>query len=465
MKRVGKSAFFIVLAIIVFLSVTSVFGISTQYADRETKYIKGADDIRLGIDIQGGVDVTFTPPQGVSATSDQMASAEQIIKSRLVAKNITDSEVYTDYSKQRIIVRFPWANGEQDFDPQKAIKELGETAELTFREGVELDSTGKPTGITLSNVILNGADVKKAYAAVDTEKNEPIVILNLNESGVGKFSAATEKLAAVKGVISIWMDDTLISYPQVSSKITGDEATITGGFTADEAKELASKINAGALPFKLETTNFSTITPTLGAGALNAMIMAGVIGFILVACYITFVYRLPGFIATIALIGQVAGSLACVSGYFPIFDSFTLTLPGIAGIILAIGFGVDANIISAERIKEELALGKTVDGAITAGFKKAFSAVFDGNITIIIVAIILMGAFGPTDSILSQIFSPIFFMFGATTAGTIYSFGYTLLIGVVFNLLMGVVASRVMLKSISKFKIFRNPKFYSKEAK
>ena len=155
MKRVGKPVFFVVAILIVAFLLCSFFGISTTYGDRTDVYIKGGNDIRWGIDIRGGVDVTFTPPEDVDATETQMKAAEAVIKQRLITLHITDSEVYTDYDKGRIIVRFPWKEGETDFDPQAAIEELGATARLTFREGTDTDEEGKPTG----EIILEGKDV------------------------------------------------------------------------------------------------------------------------------------------------------------------------------------------------------------------------------------------------------------------------------------------------------------------
>ncbi len=466
MKRVGKPVFFIVFGVILILAYTAIFGIKTTYGDTTTTYIKGGNDIRWGIDIRGGVDVTFTPPEGFDASNEQMAAAEAIIKQRLVAQNITDSEVYTDYNKDRIIVRFPWKEGESDFDPEQAIKELGETALLTFREGVDVDDAGKPTGTTAENIILTGEDVDSAQAGFSGENGTEVVVqLKLKESGVQKFSEATERLSKSNGIISIWMDDTLISYPQVNAHIKDGNAVISGNFTIDTAKELADKINGGALPFQLVTSNYSTINPTLGIGAKDAMVVAGIVAFVLVCLFMILVYRLPGVIACIALLGQLVGSIAAVSGYFGNFPSFTLTLPGIAGIILSIGMGVDANVITSERIKEEINIGKTIDGAIDIGFKRGFSAIFDGNITVIIVAIILMGAFGPSDSLFAQLLTPVFFMFGASTAGSIYSFGYTLLVGVITNFIFGVTASRLLLKSISKFKFARKPWLYGGKTK
>lgn len=461
MKRIGKPVFFIVIILIFSFTAISFFGISSNYGDRKDIYIKGAEDIRFGIDIRGGVDVTFTPDESVTEVSkEEMQAAESIIKVRLVSLNITDYEVYTDYNKNRIIVRFPWKADESDFDPEKAISELGATAELTFREGSETDSNGSPSGVTKTNIILKGSDIENASAAVDSNTQNPVVSLKFTQSGTEKFSEATEKLSASGESISIWLDQTLISAPKVNAHITNGEAVIEGDFTPEEAKSLADKINGGSLPFKLTTDNFNTISPTLGMEALNAMLLSGIIAFILICIYIIFNYRLPGAVACVSLLGQVAGTIAAISGFFPIFPSFTLTLPGIAGIILAMGIGVDANIITSERIKEELTTGKSIDGSIATGYKRGFTAIFDGNITVIIVAIILMGAFGPPESLFAKLFSPIFFMFGPATAGAIYSFGYTLLIGVILNFIFGLTASKLMLKSLSKFKAFRNPRLY-----
>ena len=180
MKRVGKPVFFIVVVLIAVLTYLSFFGVTSYFGDVEKTIIKGADDIRWGIDIRGGVDVTFCAPADVDPTEEQMAAAESIIKLRLVNQNITDYEVYTDLNKNRVIVRFPWKEDETDFDPEKAVAELGETALLTFREGYEVDNEGKPTGLTAEKIILTGSDVKKASVGVD-EQNQYVVLLELKE--------------------------------------------------------------------------------------------------------------------------------------------------------------------------------------------------------------------------------------------------------------------------------------------
>ncbi len=464
MKRVRKPVFFIVALLILFLTFTSIFGIKVKNGDNSVTYLKGVGDIRWGIDINGGVEATFTPATATKATKDQMDSAESIIKLRLINSNITDYEVYTDYNHDRIIVRFPWKNGEKSFDPQTAINELSATAMVTFREGMEYttQSTGSdgqaiyktPKGTTASNIILQGADIKSAKPQMTqdqtTGQSTYEVSLQLSDSGTKKFADATQRLQGQ--IISIWMDDTMISYPKVDAVISDGKASITGNFTAAEASDLANKINAGALPFKLTTSNLSIISPTLGKTSLNAMLIAGIIAFILIALFMIFVYRLPGFISVISLLGHMGFMFATVSGYFPFTNSFTLTLPGIAGIILSIGMGVDANIITAERIKEELWADKTLDTAIVNGDVHSFAAIFDGNISTLIVAIILMLVFGPSN-ILS-------WLFGASTTGSIYSFGYTLLVGIIGNFVFGVGTTRLMTKSISRFSFARNKWLY-----
>ena len=447
-----KPVFFLVFALIMLFAASVMWGLSNWYGDIETVWIKGVEDIRFGIDIKGGVDVTFGPPEGFDATNEQLDAAKEVIVQRMLTLGITDYVTYLDYSADHIIVRFPWKQDETDFDPEAAVKELGETARLTFREGNETDSDGAPSGVTAENIILEGADVAEAYAAYDQSQSEWEVALRLDDSGTQKFADATAKLYEEGGSISIWMDDTMISAPRVNAVISDGNATITGSFDAESATKLANQINSGALPFKLETTSFSTISPSLGQGALSAMVLAGIIAFAVIAVYMLIMYRLPGFIAVVCLIGQVAGTLAFVSGYFGFREGSILTIPGIAGIILAVGMGVDANVITAERIREELAAGKSLAGSLRSGYSRAFSAILDGNVTMILVAIILMGAFGVPSSFFSKILNrTIFFMFGATAEGVVYSFGFTLLAGVICNFIFGVFFSRLMVTSLSKW--------------
>lgn len=466
MRRIKKPVFFIVVALIAVFAFLTINGVSTYYGDIKTSRIKGVSDIRWGIDISGGVDVTFAPPEGEEADREQMDAAKAAIEVRLVNLGITDYELYVDYSNQDIIVRFPWQAGEENFDPESAVRELGEMAELTFREGYEVDDYGLPTGVTASNVIVSGDQVETATVGIYEEDGQQKFCVNLefNDEGAAAFSEATTRLASSRGIISIWMDDTLISNPSVNEPITNGQARITGGgtsgFSYEDAKDLADKISAGALPYKMVTSNFSTISPTLGAGARNAMVLAGTIAFVIICIYMIIIYRLPGVVASIALFGQVVGTIACITGFFGNIPSFTLTIPGIAGIILAVGMGVDANVVTFERVKEELRNGKGLFSALEQGYSRAMAVIFDGNITVVFVAVILMGAFGPPDSLFAKLMGWLYFLFPTTIEGTIYSFGYTLLVGVILNFVFGVGATRLMLMSLAKFKTLRNPKLY-----
>lgn len=417
--RTNKHIYILVMLLIAGIALTAVFGINFG-----SIHVKGMKDIRFGIDIRGGVEAVFEPAKlDRTPTVAELESARVIMETRMDAQNILDREITVDNNTGHIIVRFPWKSGESDFNPQKAIKELGETAKLTFRD---------PEG----NILVEGKDVKKSQVQLDKRTNQPVVTLEFNDEGAAAFENATEKLAGQ--YISIFMDETLISAPRVSKKITGGNAVIENIESTEEAKSLSDKINSGALPFSLVSKNHSTITPTMGQGALDVMIKAGIIAFALVCLFMLLYYRLLGVVACFALLLQIAVQMLALS-----IPQMTLTLTGIAGIILSIGMGVDANVIINERIKEELNEGKSLGYSIDTGYSKAFSAVFDGNITTIAAAVIMM-------------------IFGT---GSMLSFGYTLMVGCILNFVSGVTASKIITKSMSMNKVFENKSLYGMKVK
>ena len=241
--------------------------------------MKGVKDIRFGIDIRGGVEALFSPV-GLdrTPTADELEAARNIIESRLDSQNILDREVTVNKESGYIIVRFPWKSEEVDFNPEASIAELGAMAELTFR-----DSDG--------NLLVEGKNVSDSTVGKRTDTGEYIVKLSFDSDGTKAFAEATS--AQIGKQIGIYMDETLISNPVVNSAITGGQAEITGMDNYDEAKDLSDKINAGALPFSMETSNYSTISPSLGASALKVMVMAGVMAFILICLFMILYYRLP----------------------------------------------------------------------------------------------------------------------------------------------------------------------------
>ncbi len=455
-KRAHKATVFIVVALILALTLTAFLGLDNYYGDKRNIYIKGARDIRWGIDISGGVEAVFSPDKAdTDITAADMEAAKSIIETRLVNKNITDYEVYNDTANHQVIVRFPWKANESSFDPAATVKELGATAQLYFYNGD--DNSG--------NAFMTGDVVKSATAGYDAQYGY-LVSLVFNESGKSAFASATAAAHKAGTNISIYLDTQQISVASCENgAITNGEAIIYGSkstMTAEYVQDLAEKINAGSLPFALTADNskLQIVSPSLGSNALFVMVIAGAAAFAIICLIMILRYRVLGGVAAIALLGQLAGMIACISGYLPTINSFTLTVPGIAGIILSIGVGVDANVIAFERIKEEFKKGKSVTAAIDSGYKNSLSAIIDGNVTIVIVSVVLMGAFGAPDSILSKIFSPIMSIFGTSITGAIYSFGYTLLIGVIFNLIMGVLASKAMARSLVQFKGMQSIKLY-----
>ena len=407
-----KRNIWIVLCVTAVFLYAAIFGLGSDF--------KGAVDMRFGIDIRGGVEAVFEP-EGVTETpsAEDLDAARTVIENRLDAQNILDREVTADKEHGNIIVRFPWKSDEKKFNPEAAIAELGETAKLTFR-----DSQG--------NVLVEGKNVADSSVVKNKQTGEYEVSLEFDKQGAEDFADATEKLVGQS--MGIYMDEEQISNPVVREAIKGGQAVINGMGSQEEAETLSEKINAGALPFSLKTTNYNTISPTLGSGALKAMTTAAATAFILVCIFMILYYRLPGTIACLALVFQMSLQVLALS-----VPQYTLTLPGIAGLILSLGMAVDANVIISERIGEELQKGSSIRTAVRRGYKNAFSSVLDGNVTTAAVAVILM-------------------IFGS---GTMLSFGYTLLMGVLINLAAGVWLSRVMLSSVilypgfQKLKLFR----------
>ncbi|NLV62884.1 MAG: protein translocase subunit SecD [Clostridiaceae bacterium] len=394
------------------------------------------DKIRTGIDIRGGVSAIFEPDiKKGSLASEEMgkglASAKMILDKRLDGRGIFDRNISIDTINGRITVEIPWAAGETDFNPQKTINELGRTALLTFQEvdADKVDENGYflPTG----RIVLQGTQVKDANPARHPDTGEWIVVLDLEPSGAESFAEATGRLKGQR--IAIFMDDQYISAPLVRDRIDGGSAIITGQADAVEAGNLAATINSGSLPFRLEAVKVDSISPQLGTGAMNVAITAGITGFILVCLFMLIYYRLPGLIANIALFGLVVLQLLLIS-----WTGISITLPGIGGIILAIGMGVDANVIIFERIKEEMKEGKTFRASVDQGFKRAFTAVLDSNITTLITAAVL-------------------YIMGS---GPIKGFAMTLGLGVILSFLTAVTATKIMLQAVSGVEFARNKWLY-----
>ncbi|NJD01931.1 MAG: protein translocase subunit SecD [Ruminiclostridium sp.] len=440
MKGNNGFKFFLVIAVIAILTFISFSGSFFGIKVPGSVY-----NIRQGIDINGGISATLyaiTTDKSKPITQDQLDSARNVIEKRLDKLSILDRQVSTDVNSGTILLEMPWKPGEKNFDPDKAIAEIGKTALLTFQEvdPKKIDANGyyisdaenKPYG----KVVLEGKYVVSANPQ-KSQSGSMEVALKLDAEGTKLFADATQKL--LNKPIAIYMDDQFISAPRVAAHITDGNAVITLGGSANndaaikEARDLAETIRSGSLPFKLDAKQVNGISPLLGKGALSVTVTAAIVAFILVCLFMIGYYRLPGILACIALVGHTVLQLLFIS-----WLGITITLPGLAGIILTIGMGVDANVIIFERIKEELRSGKTLRAAIDVGFKRAFTAILDANVTTLIAAVVL-------------------FMFGT---GPMLSFAFTLGIGVLLSFLTAVTVSRIMIKSVADLDIAKHHWLY-----
>ncbi len=418
---------FAVVLVIAILCVLSITGLGPA----NSRIIKGAGDVRTGIDIRGGISAILQPvyPEGSQGRNiaEDLASSREIIEARLDAQGIYDKTITVDSTNNRLIVDIPWASNETEFDPRKSLDELGSTGALTFQEVESKDLYTEASKLTPSGkIVLTGEDIETAQA-YQGQNGSYQILLKLKSAGVEKFSEATGRLTGER--IAIFMDQICLSAPMVNEQINTSEATITGNFTFDSAKALADKIRFGALPTKLEPVSVDSISAQLGQGALEISIKAGIVSLIAVAIYMIVLYRLPGIIAILSLLGLLSLQILTLSNF-----GISVTLPGIGGIILSIGMSVDGNVNIYERIKEELISGKSIRAAIDSGFKRAFVAILDSNVTTIITAVVLM----------------------YMGSGAVKGFGVTLFFGTLFSFFSAVTASKMMLQGLTAFGFSKN---------
>ena len=370
-----------------------------------------AKNIKLGLDLNGGVSITY---QTVDENPTKEQMSDTVYKLQLKAQGYSDEAQVYQEGKNRINIDIPGAT-----DANAILEELGEPGTLEFA-----DENG--------NVLLTGDDVKTATAGMTNENNkkEYVIELNFTEAGAKKFAEATKNNVG-KRIFIIYNND-VISSPNVKEAINGGQASISPIESYEEANNIASTIRIGALPVKLTELRSNVIGATLGVEAISTSLKAAAIGIALVILFMLFVYRLPGLASSIALVLYVGLEIVLLQAF-----EVTLTLPGIAGVILSIGMAVDANVIIFTRVKEELGNGKATDKAIKAGFEKALSAILDGNITTLIAAAVL-------------------YLRGT---GTVRSFATTLAIGIVVSLITALFVTRALLNAFYEFGA-ENPELY-----
>lgn len=383
---------------------------SDEATETTTKYpgYGSYKNIKLGLDLKGGVYVVYQADKD-SPTEEEMSAAVSMLQERVAYKGWYDAEVSKE-NTNRIRVEIPGVE-----DAAATAKEIGSAAHLTFK-----DESG--------NVLVDGANVKTAGKAF--ENGQVVVTLEFDSTGTQQFAEATQ--ANLNKQISIYMDDMLLSAPTVNSAITDGKAIITGDFDNETAETLAAQIRAGSLPFSLNIVDYNEVGARLGAEALQTSVFGGAIGVLLVFLFMLFRYRINGVAADLALAIYIGIDVVIMSLF-----GITLTLPGIAGVVLSIGMAIDANVIIFERIKEEINAGKSIKTAIRNGFHKALSAIIDSNVTTIITSAVLLWL----------------------GTGPIKGFAQTLILGIVLSMFTAIFLTRIILYALLEVGL-NNPKMY-----
>ncbi len=411
-KNLRARALVSLVAIIVVVAVCAYLGLCGFGKGTMINYLKPwGDAISLGLDLRGGVYTVYQAENNGDPDFDtKMESTVSILTSRLTRQGFTEATV-TRQGSDRIRVEIPNVS-----DPNQILTIIGTPAQLYF-----VDESG--------NNLMEGAMVKNAQAAQDQD-GKPCIAFELTDEGAKIFAEATA--ANLGKTISITLDGETISRATVNTVIAGGKGEITGNFTADEAKNLATLILSGALPLNLTQLEVSAISATLGVEALDRAIQAGIIGVALVMLFMLFRYRLCGLVADIALTIYIMIVVLLLA-----LTGAQLTLPGVAGIILGIGMAVDANVVIFERIREEVKNGRPIGSAVRKGFSNALSAIIDSNVTTIIAAVVLY-AFG---------------------TGSVRGFALTLGIGVATSLVTAVFVTHKLLDIFADLGI-KNQKLY-----
>ncbi len=389
-------------------------------------------NVPLGLDLQGGLSVTYEIQDEKPSKDEIDATVDKL--QRRVDEYSSEGEVYQE-GDDRITVEIP-LNTEK-VDAHDVLDELGQPGQLLFldSENYTIWQQNQNNGTNDAyEAVLTGSDIKNAQAGVDDSGTvkDYVVQLQFTEEGAQKFATATA--ANIGKPIYIIYDGKVASAPTVQSAITDGNAVINKISSYDEAESLASTIKIGALPLELKQIQYNIVGAKLGQKAVSTSLIAGAIGFGLVCILMIVLYRFPGFIASLALTGYVVLMLLILS-----IRHITLTLPGIAGIILSIGMAVDANVIIFTRIREEISAGNGVRAAVKAGFSKALSAILDGNITTLIATVVLM-------------------LLGS---GSIKGFAVTLMLGIVLSMFTALFVTKMLLNSFLELGV-QNPKMYGK---
>ncbi len=383
-------------------------------------------DIKEGLDLQGGSHLVYTVDMSKVAADQRnnaLASLQKVVENRVNAFGVSEPVVYTSKNGNEYRVTIELAGIK---DTESAMNIIGKTAQLTFKEGNADGSSAVDTG-------LSGAELKNSSVAFDQNTGAPYIAIEFNAEGAKKFEEITGR--NVGKPIAIYLDDTLVSAPNVSNQISGGSAQITGTFTFQEAKDLSIQLNAGRLPVPIALAEQRTVEATLGQASVKLSVVAGIIGIILVSLFMIVYYRLLGVFSTIGLGLYLLFSLAL----FKVFG-ITLTMGGIAGLILSVGMSMETDVLVFERIREEMRNGRNFDHAFILGFSRAWSSIRDSNIVSLIICGLLLYA-----------------------GGSVRGFAIVLALGIVVGLLTTFLGTRALIELVSRHKFVQNNRLFNVE--
>lgn len=441
MKKDVLKSFVFILLLTIFASLVAIPAsspISFEVFGKKIETVIGSPfknlELKKGLDIQGGTQVVLEADMSQIAQEDKqdaINSATDIILKRVDLYGVAEPKVRSLVSDQnyRIVVELAGIK-----DTNEALALVGQTAELSFFliKQPKTDDTNATvsanTGYDFQPTELSGKSLKKASAQFDPQTGEPVVALDFNDEGRQIFAEITTNNTGDS--LAIILDGQMVMAPQIKTPIVDGKAVITGGFNIEQAQQLSIQLNAGALPVPIKVLEQRTVDATLGADSVQKSVFAGLVGIFLVAVFMILYYGFKGFLAVIALVLYAIFTLAIYK-----LLGITLTLPGIAGMILSIGMAVDANILIFERMKEELRLEKPFEVALELCFGRAWDSIKDANLATIITALILI--------------NPLDFRF-LNSGGMVRGFGVTLLIGVLLSLFTGVLVSRTLMRMFLK---------------
>ncbi len=464
MKIVYKSLCFVLAAIIILFTITAFAGLTVKDGIVYNRVFKGAYRTEKEDDIGTSAQIAFTPKESEGDVSDEiMDKIAGVIKRRFLYNTALEADVYVDYKNDTVITSFPYQKGITEADISGLVGNLSDSGRVTIYEGVVKEEDGEiDTEKAPEKVLFTSEDIVGAYYGQGSERGKFTVILYFYPEKIEALKEVTAGLAEKKEVMSLWFDGKYITTLEIREALDQGAIVMNDLFTSIvSAAAFSNLVNAGAMPVDIESVDGALITPAhYGDGILDwVLIGAAVAGVIFIAAMVA-KFRLSGVAAAVGLAGFFGGITASFTGYFADSATGTASMAGIAGAIVAGILFIDCAYLTANSVKNELGRGGEIEKSAKAALKSSFKSVLGVNIAAAIAAVLLIGLCGPWDNLLARILEPVLSWITPNTVRELYDFGKALFVGVICNMIMGVIVPRIMLKSFMQYKVLRKPKCY-----